>query len=158
MSKVTDELFALLLRSEVEMMCKSKDKKASSIKTPTKLKLAPKLPVDHPPVVTPPSPFHLESKIPTAEELSQLRSFGADPVHVDSPPRQQQIACVMAGDISPPHSPPLSPIATNVRPLSESRSSSIESITQLLESHPVDTSHFLIPNNLEAINKIVASV
>ena len=156
-SKVTDELFALLLRSEVEMMCKINDKKASSIKTPTKLKLAPKLPMDHPPVVTPPSPFHLESKIPTAEELSQLRSFGTDPVHVDSPPRQQQTARVMAGDISPPHSPPLSPIATNVRPLSESRSSSIESITQFLESHPVDTSHFLIPNNRESVNKIVAS-
>ena len=155
-SKVTDELFALLLRSEVEMMCKINDKKAASIKTPTKLKLAPKPPVDHSPVVTPPSPFHLEGKIPTAEELSQLRSLAVDPMHIDSPPRQQQTARVMAGDISPPHSPPLSPIATNVRPLSESRSSSIESITQLLESHPVDTSRFLVPNDRESVNKIVA--
>lgn len=155
-SKVTDELFALLLRSEVEMMCKISDKKEAKIKTPTKLKLTSK-PVDHSPVVTPPSPFHLETKIPTAEEISQLRSLAVDPGHVDSPPRQQQTARVMAGDISPPHSPPLSPIATNVRPLSESRSSSVESITQLLESHPVDSSHFLIPNDRETVNNIVAS-
>jgi len=156
-SKLTDELFALLLRSEVEMMCKISDKKDTAIKTPTKLRLLPKPPVDHSPVVTPPSPFHLENKIPTAEELSQLRSLAVDPAHVDSPPRQQQTARVMAGDISPPHSPPLSPISTNIRPLSESRSSSIESITQLLESHSVDTSHFLIPNNRETVNNIVAS-
>ena len=155
-SKVTDELFALLLRSEVEMMCKINDKKETKIKTPTKLKLTSK-PVDHSPVVTPPSPFHLETKIPTAEELSHLRSLAVDPSHVDSPPRQHQTARVMAGDISPPHSPPLSPIATNVRPLSESRSSSVESITQLLESHPVDTSRFLIPNDRETVNNIVAS-
>lgn len=156
-SQVTDELFALLLRSEVEMMCKIKDKELS-VKTPTKLKLSPKPPIDHhSPVVTPPSPFHLESRIPTAEELSQLRSLAVDPTHADSPPRQQQTARVMAGDISPPHSPPLSPIATNVRPLSDSRSSSVESITQLLEAHPVDTSHFLIPNDHEAVNNIVAS-
>ena len=156
-SKVTDELFALLLRSEVEMMCKINDKKLASIKTPTKLKLIPKASVDHPPVVSPPSPFHLENKIPTAEEMSQLRSLAVDPVHVDSPPRQQQTARIMAGDISPPHSPPLSPIATNVRPLSESRSSSVESITQLLESHPVDTSRFLISNDRETVNNIVNS-
>ena len=155
-SKVTDELFALLLRSEVEMMCKINDKKEAKIKTPTKLKLISK-PVDHSPVVTPPSPFHLETKIPTAEELSQLRSLAVDPGHIDSPPRQQQTARVMAGDISPPHSPPLSPIATNVRPLSESRSSSVESITQLLESHPVDSSRFMIPNDRETVNSIVAS-
>ena len=155
-SKVTDELFALLLRSEVEMMCKINDKKEAKIKTPTKLKLAPK-PVDYSPVVTPPSPFHLDTKIPTAEELSQLRSLAVDPTHIDSPPRQQQTARVMAGDISPPHSPPLSPIATNVRPLSESRSSSVESITQLLESHPVDTSRFLVPNDRETVNNIVAN-
>ena len=158
-SKVTDELFALLLRSEVEMMCKINDKKEAKVKTPTKLKLIPKPSVDHSPVVTPPSPFHLETKIPTAEELSQLRSLAVDPTHIDSPPRQQQTARVMAGDISPPHSPPLSPIATNanVRPLNESRSSSVESITQLLESHPVDTSRFLIPNDRETVNSIVAS-
>ena len=156
-SKVTDELFALLLRSEVEMMCKINDQKQRAMKTPTKLKLAPKPSVDHSPVVTPPSPFHLESKIPTPEELSQLRCLAVDPTHVDSLPRQQQTARVMAGDISPPHSPPLSPIATNTRPLSESRSSSVESITKLLESHSVDTSHFLIPNNRETINTIVAN-
>ena len=155
-SKVTDELFALLLRSEVETMCRINDnKKEIKVKTPTKLKLSSKPSVDYSPVVTPPSPFHLESKIPTAEELSQLRSLAVDPAHTDSPPRQQQTARVMAGDISPPHSPPLSPIATNVRPLSESRSSSVESITQLLESHPVDTSRFFIPNDRENINNIV---
>jgi len=62
----------------------------------------------------------------------------------------------MADDISPPHSSPLSPIATNIRALSESRSSSVESITQLLESHPVDTSRFFIPNDRETINSIVS--
>ena len=158
---VTDELFALLLRSEVEVMCKMNEKKKEEpiVKTPTKqLKLSTRsLELSPPPVLTPPSPFyfdHPSAKISPSEEVSPLRPVTVDLNRADSPPRQQRI---LAGDISPPHSPPLSPVATAARPLSESRSSSVESITQLLESHPVDTSQFLVPNERSAVDVIVAS-
>ena len=157
-NKLTDELFALLLRSEVEIMCKMK-KEEPIVHTPTKpLKLSTKsLELSPQPVLTPPSPFyfdHPSAKISPSEEVSPLRPVTVDINRADSPPRQQR---VLAGDISPPHSPPLSPMAAAVRPLSESRSSSVESITQLLENHPVDTSQFVVPNERSAVDVIVAS-
>ena len=157
-NKLTDELFALLLRSEVEIMCKVK-KEEPMVNTPTKpLKLSTKsLELSPQPVLTPPSPFyfdHPSPKISPSEEVSPVRPVTVDINRADSPPRQQR---VLAGDISPPHSPPLSPMAAAVRPLSESRSSSVESITQLLENHPVDTSQFVVPNERSAVDVIVAS-
>jgi len=153
-NKLTDELLALLLRSEIEVMCKMK-KEEPIVKTPTKQSTK-SLELSPPPVLTPPSPFYFDhsAKISPSEEVSPLRPVVTDINRADSPPRQQR---VMAGDISPPHSPPLSPVVAVVRPLSESRSSSVESITQLLESHPVDTSRFLVPNKRSAVDVIVTS-
>jgi len=162
-NKLTDQLLALLLRSEVEVMCKMNEKKREepTVKTPTKqLKLSTKsVELSPPPILTPPSPFYFDhpAKISGTEEVSPLRPVTVDLNRADSPPRQQQTARVMAGDVSPPHSPPLSPVAAASRPLSESRCSSVESITQLLETHPVDTSQFFVPNDRSAVDAIVAS-
>ena len=164
--KITDELLALLLQSETSLVCNIHSAKTSHPPEPVDTAEA-RLPKHREPPAKLVIPvFNIESSPPP---ISPPLIFQGSPPPAEfsppgSPPRhlsQASAARVAAGDKSPflavqqePGSPPHSRKASMVPRLLE-RSSSLETITELMESVKFKTSQSMVPNERQHVDRVV---
>ena len=163
--KITDELLALLLQSETNLVCNIHSAKTSHPPEPPHTEArSPKnreLPAR---LVIP--PFNIESSPPP---ISPPLIFQGSPPPTEfsppsSPPRhlsQASAARVAAGEKSPflavqqePGSPPHSR-KVSIAPRFLERSSSLETITELMESVKFRTSQSVVPSERKHVDRVV---
>ena len=151
--RITDQLFALLLKSETELVCTLRSAKNSRIHSeptssprhsPSGLFTPPSLPTiqetSSPPSSPPPSPPPFLNSPTDAPP-------GSPPFHLPS----ASAARVAAGERSPP-------IHRETSPPSVSRSLSCTSLSSLIDKQDFTSAHYMVPSNSDQIDTIVQHV